>query len=100
MPQAGGFLQGITLYKSYNSFAGVTSVQHEFTDTSALPELIGNVVLPAVLDSAACLVRSGLCVVIRHIIKVADAAAPQQGLISLLVRGFELIYLCLFLHHF
>lgn len=57
-------------------------------------------VLPAVLDSAARLVRSGLCVVIRHIIKVADAAAPQQGLISLLVRGLEWIYLRLFLQRF
>lgn len=86
-------LKGFTEYSQEVSLAGVASIQHEFTDRSTLPELIGNVVLPAVLDSATCMVRSGLCVIIRHIIKVADCAVPGQRLIDLLVCGFELIYL-------
>ena len=86
-------LKGFTEYSQEVSLAGVASIQHKFTDRSTLPELIGNVVLPAVLDSATCMVRSGLCVIIRHIIKVADCAVPGQRLIDLLVCGFELIYL-------
>ncbi|KAK7097418.1 glutathione S-transferase C-terminal domain-containing protein-like isoform X2 [Littorina saxatilis] len=69
------------------SKTGLASTGYEFTNTASLPELITNVVLPAVLDSAANMVRSGLCVIIRHVIKVAHSAAPDQGLIDLL--GFR-----------
>ena len=89
------FMQLHSVLKGFNkhltsqdvSFAGVTGIQHTFIEESSVPELISNVVLPAVLDSAASLVRSGLCVIIRHVIKVAHSAAPGQGLTDLLVCG-------------
>lgn len=69
------------------SAKGVESINHEFATSSSLPELVHNVALPAVYDAESCLVRSGLCVVIRHIIRTADARAPGQHLTDLL--GFR-----------
>ncbi|KAK7473499.1 hypothetical protein BaRGS_00035252 [Batillaria attramentaria] len=66
---------------------GVKGIDHEFIETTSLPELISNVSLPAVFEPSSCLVRSGLCVVIRHIIKATDAAVSGQHLTDLL--GFR-----------
>lgn len=64
----------------------LSALEHEFTDIDSLPDLVKNVVLPSVLDAPAKMVRSGLCVIVRHVIKVAHAVVPDDSLTDLLVR--------------
>ncbi|GFO11567.1 glutathione s-transferase c-terminal domain-containing protein [Plakobranchus ocellatus] len=51
------------------------------------PEVVKNVCLPSFHEPEMSLVRAGLCVVLRHIIKSAHAEAPEKHLIDLL--GFR-----------
>ncbi|KAL8575601.1 hypothetical protein ACOMHN_028622 [Nucella lapillus] len=67
--------------------SGLCSLAPQFVARRSVPVLVRQVQLPAALDSAARLVRSGLCVVVRHLVRVAHAACPAQGLLQLL--GFR-----------
>ena len=49
----------------------------------AAPEEVTRCTLPAI--QRTCLVRTGLCAVLRHIVKTSDQQAPERGLLKLLV---------------
>lgn len=52
-----------------------------------VPAALKSVCLPSVHQAELSLVRAGLCIVLRHIIKTADIEAPEKKLIDLL--GFK-----------
>ncbi|XP_025085761.1 glutathione S-transferase C-terminal domain-containing protein-like [Pomacea canaliculata] len=66
---------------------GMQRIEHKFTDLESIPQPVCRVLMPAVFDSSVNLVRSGLCVVARHMIRIADAISPNQHLKDLL--GFR-----------
>ncbi|XP_076467808.1 glutathione S-transferase C-terminal domain-containing protein-like [Babylonia areolata] len=68
-------------------YSGLPSLHHEFVPHTSVPPLIHNVLLPAVLDLSIPLVRSGQCVVVRHVVRAAHAVDPSQDLTQLL--GFR-----------
>ncbi|CAL1532458.1 unnamed protein product [Lymnaea stagnalis] len=58
-----------------------------FSSLSEVPSLVRNVLMPAIYQPELSLIRSGLCVLLRHIIKFSDTASPHLHLIDLL--GFR-----------
>ena len=67
-------------------FQLLQSISVTFLSWDEAPAKVRNVCLPSVLQAEMSLVRAGLCVVLRHIIKSADAEAPRKKIIDLLVR--------------
>ncbi|XP_035827501.1 glutathione S-transferase C-terminal domain-containing protein [Aplysia californica] len=65
----------------------LTTLDISFAQWEEIPQLLRNVSLPSLLQSKMSLVRSGQCVLLRHIIKEAHSAAPDSHLIDLL--GFR-----------
>ncbi|GFR66451.1 glutathione S-transferase C-terminal domain-containing protein [Elysia marginata] len=69
------------------SLSSLHDISVSFSTLEDAPAVVKNVCLPSVHQSELSLVRAGLCVVLRHIIKTADREAPQKRLIDLL--GFR-----------
>lgn len=76
--------------KDYYFLSGMQRIEHTFTDLESIPQPVCRVLMPAVFDSSVNLVRSGLCVVARHMIRIADAISPNQHLKDLLVSKWSL----------
>ena len=67
------------------SLDSLGDVKHEFASEASLPAVITNCSLPVAYDSQEAIVRSGLCCTVRHIIKLAHAAIPEDSYQDLLV---------------
>ncbi|RUS71418.1 hypothetical protein EGW08_020822 [Elysia chlorotica] len=69
------------------SMSSLKDISVRFLSWEDVDAVVKNVCLPAVHQAELSLVRAGLCVVLRHIIKIADVECPAKKLIDLL--GFR-----------
>ena len=67
------------------SLDSLGDVKHGFASEASLPAVITNCSLPVAYDSQEAIVRSGLCCTVRHIIKLAHTAIPEDSYQDLLV---------------
>ncbi|XP_055893132.1 glutathione S-transferase C-terminal domain-containing protein-like [Biomphalaria glabrata] len=65
----------------------LTDLKIQFSPWSDVPSLVQNVQLPSLYQPHMSLVRSGLCVLLRHIVQEADKTFPELKLIDVL--GFR-----------
>ncbi|XP_041358719.1 glutathione S-transferase C-terminal domain-containing protein-like [Gigantopelta aegis] len=74
-------------YVTVQSLDSLCNLNYLFADEASLPGLIKNCSLPVAYDSHAAMIRSGLCCTVRHIIKLAHTAIPDNSFQDLL--GFR-----------